>query len=206
MRQIQFIGWKMWLFQGGYLFIVINIIRFLFHEETLGMRYISYILYLVSIILVWTAVPIIGRSIRFRMIEIENTTLFSGGKLLLAQILVIGCGGLPVVGSIIWVMTSRYLYQFSEVIFSMVLPLLAFTGMFLYLLRRVKAYAVVRTCNLVGGICLLLVIQMGRRGIGNLMELPKTVGWIACAVCLIVCIVQIKAIWSGNCLIERIAC
>lgn len=203
LRQFRFIGWKMWLVQGLYLFLFIKAIRFLFHIEVMGVRHISYMLCLSSVMIAWTMVPIIGRSIRFRMFEIENAALFSGGRLLIVQLLVIGGGGLPVLGTAFWLMTRRYLYQFSEVAFAMFLPLLAVISLFLYLFRRMRNEVVVKSCNIAGGICIAAIILTAKSGTCNLMELPRTGGWLACVICLVVCVVQIKAIWSGNYLMEK---
>lgn len=198
LRQFRFIGWKMWLVQGLGLLVFIRVIRILFQQEFMDVRHISYILCLASIMISWAVVPMIGRSIRYGMFEVENTAFYSCGKLLLAQLLVIEGGGLAVLGSIFWFMTTRYLYQVSELVFSLFLPLLAVTGLFLYLVRRGRIGAIVKYCNIAGGIVIAVIILMGRKGICNLMELPKAGGWLACGLCLAVCIIQIRKIWCRN--------
>lgn len=202
LRQFRFIGWKMWLIQGLCLFVFIRAVRILFREEFMDARHISYILCLASIMIAWAIVPMVGRSIRYGMFEIENSALFSCGKLLLAQLLVIEGGGLAVLGTIFWFMTTRYLYPFSELAFALFLPLLAVTGLFLYLFRRGRVGTIVKLCNITGGILIAGILLTARNGICNLMELPKAGGWLACGICLAVCMIQIREIWCGNCFVS----
>ena len=195
LRQIRFIGWKVWLMQLVLLIVIIRIIGFAFIVSGSG-RHISYFLCGSGILTVWAAVPVIERSIRYKMYEIENTTLFSGGRLMTARFVIVFSGILVMVIAMMCLMTVRYMYSFSEVVFSFILPLMAAASLFLYLFRRLKAESVLKGCNLAGGISIVAILFLDRGSGYNPMDIPLAAGWMVCALCLTLSIIQVRKIWE----------
>ena len=198
LRQVRFIGWKVWFIQFVILIILIRMIGFIFLASGPA-RHIPYVLCASGILMVWTAVPMIERSIRYRMFEIENTTLFSAGRLMTARLIIISGGIFVMAAAVMCLMTIKFLYSFSEVVFSFILPLMAASALFLYLFRRLKIQSLMKGCNLAGGTSITIVLLLDRVSGYNPMDLPKTAGWILCILCLMLSIVQVIKMWEKEC-------
>lgn len=99
-KQIPFIGWRLWgvqcLFFLAAYFVLSDVPGYL--KSPL---HLAKALFCLSVLVFMTALPLLVRSVRFRMQEIEGTARFSSVKLLLARLTVIGIGDLILLGGIL---------------------------------------------------------------------------------------------------------
>ena len=94
LKQLRFVALKIWLVQGMVLSALCSL--FLFYYDTHVISFNEYIprgiLALCGCIIVLSARPLLLRPIRYRMLEIEQSTYFSNRGGILAQLLFIGIG------------------------------------------------------------------------------------------------------------------
>ena len=94
-RQLRFIGWPIWLVQGIAMILLCIVfcgpLNFYLEDSVKG---IAFLLCCLSVLVLLSSVPMIHRSIRYKMHELELSTRFSSVKLLLAKLLLIGIGNL----------------------------------------------------------------------------------------------------------------
>lgn len=93
--QIRFTLWRIWAVQGALLAFFVLLLSYLygryFWESPSSM---VRLLFCVSVLVSGMAVPMVVRSIRYRMQEIEGVCYFSASHLLAAKLLIIGIGDL----------------------------------------------------------------------------------------------------------------
>ena len=106
-KQLAFTFWKIWFFQGLVLAALCAAFFCLYHETLLNQiaSPLPEFLCLSSGIVVLSAIPILRRSSRYRMMELEQSTRFSILGSLAAQLIFIGIGDLAmlsVLAFIVW--------------------------------------------------------------------------------------------------------
>lgn len=196
MRQVRFMGWRVWLIQIFSLFIMLAGIHTVFGNRTLNSSHISYILCGTAILMVWALTPVIARSFKYKMHEVETASYFSGSRILIAQMIMIVGGVMVMLFAIILFTSVRYEYGISEITFSLFLPFFASGNLYLYLLRHVRPHVLIRVCNAVGGILIAVILFLDRSRTFNLIKLPKTIGWGMCIVGIIFCAIQVRCMWE----------
>lgn len=98
-RQMTFMGWKVWTVQGIFLGIL-NAVLSRFYGYHISLQTMVKLLFCLSILVFMTVLPLLYRSVRYQMQEIEAVSRFSCGKLLLSRLLIIGIGDIFLLGSI----------------------------------------------------------------------------------------------------------
>ena len=161
-------------------------------------RHLPYLLFAMAVMLAWMAVPMMGRSIRYRMSEIESASLFSAGRLMAARLLITEAGAVVLIGGMMGLTAAENVYHFREIVFSSLLPFLAVSGLCIGLLGHIRIQSYVKSCNAAVVCILALIFIMDRTGTGSLADLPAAVGWTACIFCLAVCAYQLRRIWKTN--------
>lgn len=99
-KQIPLIGWKLWGMQCLFFLAAYGFLSD-FPGYLTSPLLLAKALFCLSIAVFMTALPLLVRSVRFRMHEIEGTARFSSVKLLLARLIVIAIGDLALLGSIL---------------------------------------------------------------------------------------------------------
>lgn len=100
-KMIPAIGWKLWFLQGIFLLafygygFCFDPAEYLQSPPRLAKR-----LFCLSIAVFMTALPLLYRSVRWRMQEIEAAAHFSSVKLLLAKLIVVGIGDISLLSGI----------------------------------------------------------------------------------------------------------
>lgn len=90
-KQISYIGWRLWILQGIFLLAVYGVLSD-FSDYLKSPLHLAKLLFCLSIMVFMTALPLLARSFRWRMQEVEAAARFSSVKLLLAKLVVIGIG------------------------------------------------------------------------------------------------------------------
>lgn len=137
-RQMRFIYWKIWFVQGGMLFFLYGIFMLLF-DNFWAMRQASFFLCCVSILIMFSAVPILYRSTRYTMYEVELASRFSMIKLLVAKLLAIGIGNMVLLGTVLFLTVLKTTLQIESALLYIIVSYLAAAGSFLYLLGHIPA-------------------------------------------------------------------
>ena len=135
-KQLRFVALKIWLVQGMILSALCSL--FLFHYDTDVIRFNEYIprriLALCGCIIVLSARPLLLRPIRYRMLEVEQSTYFSSRGVILAQLLFIGIGDIGML-AVLTFLAIKYQFEADTVFLFLVIPFLtaAAAGLMLWL-------------------------------------------------------------------------
>lgn len=124
-KQLRFFAWKIWFLQGMILAALCTAFLCLYHESALSWfaATLPKFLCCCSGAVALSAVPLLRRSFRYRMMELEQSTRFSVTGSLAAQLLFIGIGDLTmltVLAGIVW----QYGLTGSVIFVSLVIPFL----------------------------------------------------------------------------------
>ncbi len=163
-KQLTFTVWKIWFFQGMVLAALCAAFLCLYHENLLN-RIISpppEFLCLSSSIVALSAIPILGRSSRYRMMELEQSTRFSTLGSLAAQLIFIGIGDLAmlsVLAFIVW----QYGLTGSVIFIYLIVPFLTTAATCLMLWIRSAPSAFERRAVLLCAAATLLIWQVINR-------------------------------------------
>lgn len=189
-RQLRFIGWPIWLIQGTALIMLCMAfngpLNFYLVDSVKG---IAFLLCWLSVLVLLSSVPMIHRSIRYKMHEIELSTRFSSVKLLLAKLLLIGIGNLVTLSTIFLLTIANTSLKSESVLLYLLLPYLSACCGFLYLLGHIPAYKF--EVYSIGLCCLMLtVFTILSRFHSNFFRQTFSPGWLL--VCLLLVLFSIK--------------
>lgn len=99
--QIAFIGWRIW---AGQAFLLLCALLTLWgatqNAQALSALWVPQSLFYLSLLVSGVVLPVLYRSFRYKMHEIETTTYYATTQLLLAKLLVVGIGDLAILGSL----------------------------------------------------------------------------------------------------------
>ncbi|MDE6750263.1 MAG: hypothetical protein K2K21_14560 [Lachnospiraceae bacterium] len=189
-RQLLFIGWPIWLMQGIAMILLcmvfIGPLNFYLEDSIKG---IAFLLCCLSVLVLLSSVPIIHRSIRYKMYEIELSTRFSAVKLLLAKLLLIGIGNLVLLSMVFLLTIANTPLQTESALLYLLLPYLTACCGSLYLLGHIPAdkfevYSI--------GLCCLMLTAFTilSRFYSNFFIKTFSSGWLL--VCLLLVLFIIK--------------
>lgn len=135
--QVKFMGWKIWLFQGGLLALMLAVIHGFCGSHF--WRYpsgINGLVCVLSFLVSATALPIVIRSRQYRMQEVEAASRMASARLLLAKLLLVGAGDLAMLLGILLTAVVKATLDVGSVSLYLLFPfLLASTGL-LFLMAR----------------------------------------------------------------------
>lgn len=143
-RQVRFIYCKIWLMQACLLLLLCTALEipvqiFAMSDTGFMARCIAYFLCCLSVLVLFSAVPFIYRSIRYTMHELELTTRFSSMRLLAARLLAIGIGNVALLLGVLFFTVIRTSLRIDNVLLYILLPYLAAACGLLYLLGHFPA-------------------------------------------------------------------
>lgn len=132
-KQIPLIGWKLWGIQGVFLAAASRVLSdcsgYLISPPRL-----ARLLFCLSVVVFMTALPLLYRSIRCQMQEIEAASRFSSVKLLLAKLIVIGIGDIFLLGGLLFTATAKTALPADIAVIYLCLPFLLACGGCLFML------------------------------------------------------------------------
>lgn len=132
-KQIGFTWRNLWIIQGVFL-ITLRILLTGFYSGPIAPLHLIKMLACLSILILMSALPLLYRSVRYRMQEIEAASRFSGGKLLLARLIVIGIGDACLLAGIFLTTILKTILPAGSAAFCLCFPFLLAGGGCLYLL------------------------------------------------------------------------
>lgn len=157
-KQLKFFAWKIWFLQGMALAVLCTLFLYLYKESTLDQFAATLPKFLCcsSGIIVMSAIPLLRRSFRCRMMELEQATRFSVSGSLAAQLLFIGIGDLGMLAALT-VIVWQYTLTESVIFISLVIPFLTTTVTCLMLWIRTSPSAFERRAIL---LCIVTPLLM----------------------------------------------
>lgn len=132
-KQIGFTWRNLWILQGIFL-MILRILLARFYRDAIMPLHLIKILACLSILILISALPLLYRSVRYRMQEIEAASRFSGVRLLLARLIVIGIGDACLLAGIFITTVLKTILPAGSVAFFLCFPFLLAGGGCLYLL------------------------------------------------------------------------
>lgn len=122
-KQLSFIGWKVWCIQGLFLLTFYGLFSDFFDYLRTPLR-LAKLLLCLSVAVFMTALPLLYRSVRYRMQEIEAAAHFSTVKLLLAKLIVIGIGDIALLSGIFLFTLAKTSLPADSAVFYLCFPFL----------------------------------------------------------------------------------
>lgn len=124
-KQLKFLAWKIWFLQGMVLAGLYALLLCVYTVSLTGwlVTTIPKFLCCCSGVIVISSIPILKRSIRYRMIELEQSTRFSAAGSFAAQLLFIGIGDLGMLAALAFV-GSRHGLTNSVIFVVLIVPFL----------------------------------------------------------------------------------
>lgn len=193
--QIRFIGWKVWLAQGIFLFLTDGMFCRLFGTEyPESPLAAARLLFCLSILVFMTALPFLYRSVRYQMQEVEAAARFSCVRLLMAKLAIVGVGDLFLLSGIFCIAMWRTSLPVGSALLYLCFPFLFAGSGCLFLLGHFapKQFFVGST-----GLCALLILAAATllRHDTALLYRSFSGGWIAACIFLAAfCIRQFRYI------------
>lgn len=139
-RQVRFMRWKAWLLQGALIFLLYGIFCSAFGGYfQMDVSYMALFLCCLTVILMLSAAPVLYRSVRYTMYEVELACRFSMVRLLIARVLIIGVGNLAMLGGVLGFTITRSALQVESALLYIILSYLVAAGGFLYMLGHLPA-------------------------------------------------------------------
>lgn len=132
-KQIGFTWRNLWIVQGISL-IILRILFSRFYSDSITPLYLIKLLACLSILIFMSALPLLYRSARYQMQEVEAASRFSGVKLLLARLIVIGIGDACLLTSLFLTTILKTILPADSAAFCLCFPFLLAGGGCLYLL------------------------------------------------------------------------
>lgn len=190
--QIKYIGWKIWAAQGVFLLMIRGFLDSFYVRD--NPRYTMRLLSALSVLVLMTALPLIYRSVRYQMQEVEAAARFSSVKLLMAKLTMIGIGDLFILLGTFLCALWRTSLQAGSVFLTLFFPFLLTGSVCLFLLGHLNARQFFAGST---GFCSLCILYScaGLRHFENLFCRPFSAGWtLICALLMLFCIRQFRYI------------
>lgn len=122
-KQIRFIAWKLWAAQSM-LLLIISILLSRFFSSPFTPHQLIKLLACLSLLIFMTALPLLYRSVRYRMQEVEAATRFSAVKLLLARLIIIGLGDICLFTGVFLATVIKTALPTDSIVFCLCFPFL----------------------------------------------------------------------------------
>lgn len=150
--QLRFIVRPVWFLQGIVLICLCALMSAVMKSEEFSDELPAF-LSASSVLIAMTALPIYGRSRRYRMYEIESSTRISNKRLMLTKLCVVGLGDVICLGAIAALALGKMTLPAQMVLTLILLPfLLSCTGSLFVLNRAREEYGVYISAGLCIGI------------------------------------------------------
>lgn len=196
-KQLSFIGWKVWSIQGLFLLSVYGLFSDSFDYLRTPLR-LAKLLFCLSVAVFMTALPLLYRSARYRMQEIEAAARFSSVKLLLAKLIVIGIGDISLLGGIFLFTLAKTSLSADSAVFYLCFPFLLAGGGCLFMLGHFPPGKFLAGSFLFcSTLILAFSVLSGQRAIWYLQP-PPAARFILCALLAAFCAGQLRYIIKAS--------
>ncbi len=177
-KQIPYIGWQLWTVQGCLLLFFDRMLIQLYGERFWDSPIsVARLLLCVSTLVAMMALPLLYRSRRYRMQEVESASYFSSARLLMAKLAVIGIGDGLLLAGMFLVTMVRTAMQAELLTFYLVLPFLIMSAAYLYMMGHCSGNGFFLGSIALGTAMILLAVVLPGRWL-SLFQQRMTLGWI----------------------------
>lgn len=192
-KQIPLVGWKLWGLQSIFLLAACGFLSDL-SDYLKSPAHLAKLLFCLSVAVFMTALPLLYRSYRWQMQEIEAAARFSSVKLLLARLIVIGIGDMALLGGLFLAALIKTSLSADTTVIYLCFPFLLAGGGCLYMLghfppSRFLAGSMLYCCTLI----LICSVLPGQYAL--LFHPSFSSGWgMICAFLSLFCACQLRHI------------
>lgn len=159
--EIRFLGWKLWGAQTAAILVLCWILHLLFGDAYWAEpRMVIRVLTCLSLLVASSAIPLLYRSVRFRMQEIEAATYFSSARLLLARLLLLGTGDTVLLCALFLTTAASSILPISSALIALCLPFLLGSSGILFLASHVSPHRFLKGSLALCGVLLLTFSQI----------------------------------------------
>ncbi len=177
-RQVRYIGWKFWGVQGVLLLLFDRMLTQLYGEQVWASpSSVARLLFCVSTLVAMMALPLLYRSRKYRMQEVESASYFSSARLLMAKLAVIGIGDVLMLAGMFLTTMVRTSMEAGNLTFCMVLPFLVMSAAYLYMMGHCSGDGFFVGSVALGTAMILGAVVIPGRWM-NLFQQSMTLGWI----------------------------
>ena len=186
-KQLKFIALKIWLLQGMVLSALCALLLFYYDRGVIqGREYIPpKLLGLCGGLIVMCAAPLLLRSTRYKMFELEQATYFSNHGGCLSQLLFIGAGDIGML-TVLSLLASHYQIAADGIFLFLIIPFLTAAAGYLMLLTRTSASIFQKTGIPVCILSSCLICEIAEKTRWLLSDIPLFI-WV-CYAFVCVCI------------------
>ncbi len=184
-RQVRYIGWQLWTVQGLMLLLFDRMLIRLYGERFWDSQAsVARLLLCVSTLVAMMALPLLYRSRKYRMQEVEAASYFSSAKLLTAKLAAIGIGDAALLAGMFLMTIIRTSMQVGNLAFYLLLPFLVMSAAYLYMMGHCSGSGFFAGSILLGTAMILLAVVLPGRWF-PLFQQSMTLGWLAVCGCLL---------------------
>ncbi len=177
LKQVRYIGWKLWTAQGLMLLLFDRILIQLYGEWFWDSPVsVARLLFCVSTLVAMMALPLLYRSRKYRMQEIESASCFSSAKLLMAKLMAIGIGDAFLLAGMFLMTIIRTSMQAGNLGFYLLLPFLVMSAAYLYMMGHCSGNGFFVGSITLGAAMLLIATVIPGRWL-SLFQQSMTYGW-----------------------------
>lgn len=189
--QFRFIARPIWFLQGIALFCVFIFLRIMMVSEEHA-NSLPALISVSAVVISTLALPVYGRSRRYKMREIESTTRISHSRLILAKICAVGIGDVACLMVIIVSAYGKMTAPVQDILMFILLPFLISCTSSLWILNRIgEEYAIYVTIGLcigMGTFCWTMATKL----YFSLTSLSIGFALFACALLIIVLLFECR--------------
>lgn len=186
LKQVRYVGWQLWTAQGLMLLIFDRMLIQLYTERFWDSPIsVARLLFCVSTLVAMMALPMLYRSRKYRMQEIEACSYFSCAKLLMAKLAAIGIGDVLLLTGMSLMTIVRTSMQVGNLTFYLLLPFLVMSAVYLYMMGHCSGNGFFVGSLSLGTAMLLIATVIPGRWVA-LFQQSMTYGWIIFCVGLLV--------------------
>ncbi len=176
-KQIRFTGWQFWSVQGAFLILFDRMLVQLYGESVWASpSSIARLLFCLSTLVAMMALPLLYRSRKHRMQEIESASFFSSSKLLAAKLAVIGTGDTLLLGGMYLAALLRTSIHAGSLTFYLLLPFLIMSAAYLYMMGHCSSNGFFTGSITLGTAMLLLAVGLPGRWL-PVFQQSTSLGW-----------------------------
>ncbi len=185
-KQVRYIGWKLWTVQGLMLCLFDRMVTQLYGERFWDSPTgVARLLFCVSTLVAMMALPMLYRSRRYRMQEVESASYFSSARLLMAKLAAIGIGDVFLLAGMFLMTTIRTSMQTGNLTFYLLLPFLVMSAAYLYMMGHCSGNGFFVGSISLGTAMILIATVIPGRWL-SLFQQSMTFGWIIVCIGLLV--------------------
>lgn len=192
-------GGRIWPAQSGILACLgVMLLRIYDVPYLCTQRRISILLCCLAVLIFMTAIPVVCRSSRYKMLEIEAASRNSAVRLFLAEMLVIAIGDTVMLGTVAGITAIKASYSISSAVLYVGFPFLAMCCAAMALLRYAEIGKIPGYCGAMSAFGFGMILLMNKCYPACYEKTLSAGGAGVCMVLIFLCVYQLKKIMEHS--------